>query len=79
MTSPLSKLDPDKIVEQLTNKAIDKAMDDPLAAIRTANSVLAITVKVLPTLPWETPLPIPRGIYEILKEGGVLHKSGDEP
>ncbi|MBU0792234.1 MAG: hypothetical protein KKC55_17490 [Gammaproteobacteria bacterium] len=64
----LSKSDLGIIAEKLTNKAVDKVMDDPLAAIMTADSILSIAVNVLPTLPWETPFPIPRVIYEKLKK-----------
>jgi len=56
-----------KTAEQLTDKVIDRAIDNPLEAIRTADAILSIAVNALPTLPWETPLPIPRGIYEKFK------------
>lgn len=57
-----------QIAERFIDKAVDKAVDDPLATIRTTDAILHIAVNVLPTLPWETPFPIPRGIYEKLKE-----------
>lgn len=56
-----------KSAEQLTDKFVGRAIDNPLEAIRTADAVLSIAAKVLPTLPWETPFPIPRGFYEQLK------------
>ena len=56
-----------KNAEQLTGKLVDRAVENPLEAIRTTDAILSIAAKVLPTLPWETPFPIPRGIYEHLK------------
>lgn len=56
-----------KNVEHLTDTLLGKAVDNPLEAIRTADAILSIVTKALPTLPGETPFPIPRGIYEQLK------------
>ena len=59
-----------KSAEQLGGKFLDKAIENPLEAIRTTDAILSIAAKVLPTLPWETPFPIPRGVYEQLKVMG---------
>lgn len=57
----------ESIIKALTDRVIDRAIDNPLETIRTTDAILHIAVNVLPTLPWETPFPIPRGIYEKLK------------
>jgi len=59
-----------KSAEVLTGKVLDKAIENPLEAIRTTDAILSIAIKALPTLPWETPFPIPRVLYEQFKSGG---------
>ena len=71
MAPILSKLDVGDIAERFTNNFVDKAIEDPLQTITTADSVLGIASKVLPTLPWETPFPIPRALYDQMKDAGV--------
>ena len=58
-------------VEKSANKAIGKAIDNPLEAITTADSVFYEATNILPTFPWETPIPIPRRLYNYMKEIGV--------
>ena len=71
MAPILSKLDVESIAERFTDNLVNKAIEDPLETITTADSVLSIASKVLPTLPWETPIPIPRALYEQLKTAEV--------
>lgn len=67
----LPNLNAQVIAERFTDNLVNKAIEDPLETITTADSVLSIASKVLPTLPWETPLPIPRALYDQLKASGV--------
>lgn len=59
-----------KTAEQSMNTAVNKAIENPLEAVRTVDSILSLVVKVSPTLPWETPIPIPRALYDQMKEMG---------
>lgn len=59
-----------KNAEHITDKLLDKAIENPLEAIRTTDAILRIAAKALPTLPWETPIPIPRALYDQMKEMG---------
>lgn len=67
----LSNINVQNIAERFTDNLVNKAIEDPLETITTADSMFSIAAKVLPTLPWETPLPIPRALYDQLKAAGV--------
>ena len=71
MAPIFSKIDTEMIAERVTNKFVDNVIEDPLQTITTVDSVLGIASKVLPTLPWETPFPIPRALYDQIKDAGV--------
>ena len=60
-----------KTAEQSVNTVINRAVENPLEAIRTTDAVLNIAFKLSPTFPWETPFPIPRALYDQMKEMGV--------
>ncbi len=52
----------------LVNKFVDDAVNDPAALLTRADSIMEIGMKIAPTLPGEFPIPIPRGIYEKIKD-----------
>lgn len=55
-------------VREMAGRAIDNAIDDPLTAVARMDSASSLAAKLLPTLPGEFPIPIPRGLYENLPE-----------
>ena len=57
-----------KFVIEMLKKMMENAATDPLAALTNLNGAMDLAVRFLPTLPNEFPFPIPRGIYEKLKE-----------
>jgi len=57
-----------RILTNLAEKAMDHAIEDPLAAAANLDGAMGLIVKLLPTLPGEFPIPIPRGIYEKLQQ-----------
>jgi hypothetical protein len=55
-------------IPELIRSATVKAIEDPLVAITHANGMIDILDRIAPTFPWEFPVPIPRKLYEKLKE-----------
>lgn len=58
----LPKVDPTKIAERVMNKF----MDDPLAVVVQTDTYLDAISNFAPVMPWECPIPVPRGIYNRL-------------
>ena len=58
----LSKVDPTKVAERV----MDKFMDDPLAVMVQTDNYLDALTNFAPVMPWEFPVPVPRGIYNRL-------------
>lgn len=58
----LLKVDPTRIAE----RAMDKFMDDPLAVVVQTDNYLDALTNFAPVMPWEFPVPVPRGIYNRL-------------
>lgn len=54
------KLRPDKVLD----KTADKILEDPTALLTNYTNYADLITDILPTLPWEFPIPIPRGIYD---------------
>jgi len=70
--APLSNIpEPSRAAINLTDKILEKAVEDPLTTMANIDTVITFVHKVLPTLPGEAPLPIPRGLYDKMKEGGL--------
>lgn len=57
-----------RLANQAADKMVDRAIEDPLAAAANLDGAMGLIVKLLPTLPGEFPIPIPRGIYEKLQQ-----------
>jgi len=67
----------DRVNERAQDKAIEEIIENPLALLDRLNTGIDLITRVLPTLPGETMIPMPRGLYEKLKESGSL-PSGDQ-
>jgi hypothetical protein len=72
LAPPLPRPFMDKVHEKAQDKLIEEIIDNPLALMDRANMGMDIITKLLPTLPGETAVPMPRGLYEKLKESGSL-------
>jgi hypothetical protein len=55
----LPKIDPARAAE----RAMDRFMDDPLAVMVQTDTYLDALTNFAPVMPWEFPLPVPRGLY----------------
>jgi len=58
----LPKVDPTKVAE----RAMDKFMEDPLAVMVQTDAYFDALSNFAPVMPWEFPLPVPRGLYNRL-------------
>lgn len=58
----LPTVDPSRIAE----RAVDKFMEDPLAVVVQTDTYLDALSNFAPVMPWEFPVPVPRGIYNRL-------------
>ena len=58
----LPKFDPTRVAE----RAVDKFMDDPLAVVVQTDTYLDALDNFAPVMPWEFPIPVPRGLYNRL-------------
>ena len=58
----LPKVDPTKVAERV----MDKFMEDPLAVMVQTDNYLDALTNLAPVMPWEFPVPVPRGIYNRL-------------
>jgi hypothetical protein len=56
------------MVREMAGRAVENALDDPLTAVARVDSASSLAAKLLPTLPGEFPIPIPRGLYDVLPE-----------
>jgi hypothetical protein len=52
----------------LTDRFVNDAVNDPVAILDRANTITDVCMNLAPTLPGEFPIPIPRGIYERIKD-----------
>lgn len=55
----LPKVDPTRVAERV----VDKIMDDPLAVMVQTDNYLDALSNFAPVMPWECPIPMPRGLY----------------
>jgi hypothetical protein len=59
-------------VKGIIGKAVDKTVDtiltDPFQTLAMVDAATNVAMKLLPTLPGEFMIPIPRGIYDKLME-----------
>jgi len=55
-----------KAITAVTDKVVGHAVEDPLGTLANLDSASDLLVKVLPASPWESPIPIPRVLYEKL-------------
>jgi len=60
-----------KPVMSLTDRIIDKAVEDTLTTVGQIDLLLELAYKLSPTLPEESPIPMPRGLYDKLKQSGA--------
>lgn len=52
----------------LVDRFVNDAVNDPVAVLDRTDTIVEIGMKIIPTLPGEFPFPIPRGIYEKIKD-----------
>jgi len=57
----------DELLKNLSRDKIKDAMQDPVGTLTTMNSVIELSWKLLPVLPHEYALPIPRVLYDKLR------------
>lgn len=60
-----------RIVTKLTENALENALSDPLGVVYKAQSIGTLLEDFLPTFPWESPIPLPRKLYDRLMKSGV--------
>jgi hydroxyethylthiazole kinase-like sugar kinase family protein len=56
------------MVREMAGHIVENALDDPMTAVARVDSASSLAAKLLPTLPGEFPIPIPRGLYDNLPE-----------
>jgi hypothetical protein len=69
---PLPRPFLDKVNEKAQDTFITDMLENPMNMVEKASAGLELLNKILPTLPGETVVPIPRGLYDKLKESGTL-------
>lgn len=62
----------------LTDRIIDNAVKDPLTTVANLDVLIDLAYKLSPTLPEESPIPMPRGLYDKLKEKGLPWKQNQK-
>lgn len=72
MPLKLPKPDPNRIAE----KVVGDFIEDPLATVINAENYVYALIELLPVMPWEFPIPMPRGLYRrlMLKELMQQHR-----
>lgn len=51
----------------IAQRVVDRVMDDPLAVIAQSKGYTDMLFELLPTTPWESLIPLPRGLYRRLQ------------
>ena len=72
MVPPIPRPFLDSLSAKAQDKLLEELIENPLGLMDRANIAVDALTKVLPTLPGETIIPMPRGLYEKLKEKGSL-------
>lgn len=52
----------------LTDRFVNDVVNDPIAVLDRANTLADVCANLAPTLPGEFPIPIPRGIFDRIKD-----------
>lgn len=55
---------PIRIIYNLTDTALTRATEDPLTLIWILNSLIDLSLKLMPVTPWESKYPAPRVIFD---------------
>ncbi len=58
----------------LTDRFVNDVVNDPIAVLDRANTLADVCVNIAPTLPGEFPIPIPRGVYERIKDTPMVQQ-----
>jgi len=61
-----------RLANQAADKMVDRAIEDPMTTLANLDAIADLGMKLLPTLPTESVIPLPRGLYEklLLQLGG---------
>ncbi len=57
-----------RILTTGAENAVQKAIDDPIGSLANVDAAAGLLIKMLPTLPGESVIPMPRGVYDKLRE-----------
>ena len=60
--------------QKVAERVVDKFMDDPLAVMVQTDTYLDALGNFAPVMPWEFPLPVPRGMFTRLGLDKMIQK-----
>ena len=59
------------IAEFAVDKMMDVAVDDPIKFMDGMDTFLSLAAKIIPTTPEQFPVPIPLGVYRLIKDQSI--------